>query len=84
MESARIYPKNPQGDYLLRPTYDLMDKIRLLLYFVKAGEGGGREGRADSFSKISLQLQAQIKNRVAHEKRCVHIFQQKINLRPPA
>ena len=28
MESARINPKNPQGDYLLRPTYDLLDQIR--------------------------------------------------------
>ena len=25
MECARINPKNPQGDYLLRPTYDLLD-----------------------------------------------------------
>ena len=29
MESARINPKNPQGDYSLRPTYDLLDQIRL-------------------------------------------------------
>ena len=26
MESARINPKNHQGDYLLRPTYALTDK----------------------------------------------------------
>ena len=32
MESARINPKNPQGDYLFRPTYDLLDQIRWLLY----------------------------------------------------
>ena len=30
MESARINPKNPQGDFLLRPTFDLLDQIRLV------------------------------------------------------
>ena len=46
MESARINPKNPQEDYLLRPTYDLLGQIRRsLLTCVKMGKGGGREGR---------------------------------------
>ena len=52
MESARINPKNPQGDYLLRPTYDLLNQIRLLLFmkfFVK--NGGGREGRGGDMPK---------------------------------
>ena len=30
MESAKINPINPQGDYLFRLTYDLMDQIRCL------------------------------------------------------
>ena len=40
MESARINPKNPQGDYLPRPTYDLLNQIRLLLS-MKEGRGKG-------------------------------------------
>ena len=48
MESARINPKNSQGDYLLRPTYDLTGSnkiVHLLEAFSKTlggkGEGGG-------------------------------------------
>ena len=42
MESARVNPKNPQGDYLLRPTYCLAeDKIvrRFQMFYVKQGKG---------------------------------------------
>ena len=41
MGSAKINPKNPQGNYLVRPTYDQLDQIRL---FAKNGGGGGWEG----------------------------------------
>ena len=34
MKSARINLKNPHGDYLLRPTNDLLDQIRLLLSYL--------------------------------------------------
>ena len=49
MESARINPKNPQGDYLLRPTYDLTGSnkiVHLLEAFCKisGGKGVGRGG----------------------------------------
>ena len=49
MESARINPKNPQGDYLLRPTYDLTGSnkiVHLLEAFSKTlgGKGGGGGG----------------------------------------
>ena len=47
MESARINPKNPQGDYLLRPTYDFTGSNKIASFhetFLKTGEGGGREG----------------------------------------
>ena len=34
MESARMNPKNPQGDYLLRPTYDLLAYLLRLTYLL--------------------------------------------------
>ena len=30
MESARVNPKNPQGDYLLRPTYCLTESDKIV------------------------------------------------------
>ena len=54
MESARINPKNPQGDYLLRPTYDLLDQIRLLLsmkFCKKRGREGEGRGRGYAITK---------------------------------
>ena len=51
MESARINPKNPQGDYLLRPSYDVLNQIRLHAsfheIFVKNGVGRGKGGEGD-------------------------------------
>ena len=48
MESARVNPKNPLGDYLLRPTYDLTGSnkiVHLLGTFRKTLGGDGGEGR---------------------------------------
>ena len=59
MESARINPKNPQGDYLLRPTYDLLDQIRLLLYLIfltdifSLSTGGWSHEYLPRFSKMT-------------------------------
>ena len=49
MESARINPKNPQGDNLLRPTYDLTGSnkiVHLLETLCKTLGGKGVEGTA--------------------------------------
>ena len=61
MESARVNPKNPLGDYLLRPTYDLTGSNRiahLLETFRKTlgGKGMGR-GYANCHRMHCLRIQ---------------------------
>ena len=65
MDSARVNPKNPQGDYLLRPTYDLTGSnkiVHLLEAFSKTlvGKGGGG-GYANCHRVHCLSIQFKIK-----------------------